>query len=218
MVSDTVQDVAQAAHDVGIAAWLGGAMYGKFAHNPALRQIESHAERGKVSNAAWNGYNVVNALGLGSAAVTYTAARFTELRNSNLTERERTLATVMDVLMSTSFVTGVANGILGAALARQAPEGAVPLETGIKPAPETPRDAARIAQSINVLGTANILSGIGLVAANAVFRRGAFSRPATRRALTRSSSPGRSGPNSLVVGLASGALGAAANELRRRKD
>jgi uncharacterized membrane protein YedE/YeeE len=216
MVSDTVQDVAQAAHDVGLAAWLGGAMYGKFAHNPSLRQIPSHADRGKVANTAWNGYNLVNALGLGTAAASYTAARFTELRTSNLTDRERTLATVMDLLMGASFITGVVNGVLGAALAKQAPDGAVPLETGVKPAPETPRDAARIARSLGVMGTANIVAGIGLVAANAVFRRGAFARPATRRALTRSSSPGRSGPNSLVVGLASGALGAVGNEVRRR--
>ena len=217
MVSDTVQDVAQAAHDVGIAAWLGGAMYGKFAHNPSLRLIASRADRGKVANAAWNGYNLVNAAGLGTAAATYTAARFTELRNSNLTDRERALATVMDVLMSTSVITGVVNGVLGGALARQAPEGAVPLETGVKPAPQTPRDAARIARSLGVLGTVNIVAGVGLVAANAVFRRGAFARPSTRRALLRSSEPSRPGPNSLIVGAASGALAAGLNELRRRK-
>jgi hypothetical protein len=213
MVSDTVQDVAQAAHDVGMAAWLGGAMFGKLAHNPSLRRIGSHAERGAVANAAWNGYNAVNALGLGSAAVTYTVARFTELRSSNLSDREETLATAMDVLMGASVVTGVVNGVLGAALARQAPEGAVPLETGVVPAPETPRDAARIARSLNVMGTLNIAAGVGLVAANAVFRRGAFSRPASRRALLRSSS---SGPSSLLVGVASGALAGGVNELRRR--
>jgi hypothetical protein len=215
MVSDTVQDVAQGMHDVGMAAWLGGAMFGKIAHNPSLRLIESHTERGKVANAAWNGYNLVNAVGLGSAAVTYTAARFTELRSSNLSDREETLATAMDVLMGASVVTGVVNGVLGAALARQAPEGAVPLETGVVPAEETPRDAARIARSLNVMGTLNIAAGIGLVAANAVFRRGAFSRPANRRALLRSSSSS-SGPSSLVVGVASGALAGGINAIRRR--
>lgn len=216
MVSDTVQDVGQAAHDVGMAAWLGGAMFGKLAHNPSLRQIASHTERGKVANAAWNGYNVVNAAGLGSAALTYAAARFTELRSSNLSDREETLATVMDVLMGASVVTGVVNGVLGAALARQAPEGAVPLETGVVPAEETPRDAARIARSLDVMGTLNILAGVGLVAANALFRRGAFSRPAARRALLGGGASGRSGPNSLIVGVASGALAGGVNELRRR--
>jgi hypothetical protein len=32
-VSDTPANRTRAAHDVGLAAWLGGAMFGKFAHN-----------------------------------------------------------------------------------------------------------------------------------------------------------------------------------------
>ena len=215
MVDDTVQDIAQVAHDVGTAAWLGGAMFGKFAHNPSLRQISSHAERGMVANTAWNSYNLVNAAGLGAAALVHVAARFTELRDSNLSDRERPLATAMDVLMATSVVTGVVNGVLGAALAKQAPGGAVPLETGVLPTTDTPRDAARIARAIGIMGTANIVSGVALVAVNAVFRRTAFSRPSSKRALTRSSAGG-SGPSSVVVGLASGAAGAAVNELRKR--
>jgi hypothetical protein len=216
MVSDTLQDIGQVAHDVGVTAWLGGAMYGKFAHNPSLRAISSHAERGKVANAAWNGYNVVNSLGLGSAAVTYTAARFTELRTTNLSDREQTLASVMDGLMAASVVTGVANAILGASLAKQAPEGAVPVETGTVPAADTPPKAAKIQRAIGVAGNLNILSGVGLVATNALFRRGAFARPAKRRALIRSTSSNGSGPNSLLVGAASGALAGVGNELRRR--
>lgn len=215
MVSDTVQDVAQVAHDVGLAAWLGGAMFGKFAHNPSLRFITSPAERGQVANAAWNGYNLVNAVGLGSAAAAYAGARLTELRPDNLSDREQALAAGMDVLMATAVVTGVANGVLGAALARQAPEGAVPMETGTEPALDTPRRAARLQRAIGVLGTVNIASGVLLVGENALFRRGAFSRPTTRRALTRSSSGG-SGPSSVLVGAAAGAVAATANEVRRR--
>jgi hypothetical protein len=215
MVNDTVQDVAQVAHDVGLAAWLGGAMFGKFAHNPSLRLIPSHTQRGQVANAAWNGYNAVNALGLGSAAVAYFAARKTELSSDNLSDREQSLATGMDVLMTTSVITGIANGILGASLARQAPDGAVPVETGTVPAVETPPRAARIQRAIGFFGTLNILSGVLLVAGNALFRRHAFSRPAARRALTRSSDR-RNGANSLAVGAIVGALAGAGNELARR--
>ena len=56
-VTDSLANGTRAAHDVGLAAWLGGAMFGKFAHNPSLRNIASHTERGSVSNAAWNSYN-----------------------------------------------------------------------------------------------------------------------------------------------------------------
>ena len=214
MVSDSVQDAAQVAHDVGLAAWLGGAMFGKFAHNPSLRLISSPAERGQVANAAWNGYNVVNAVGLGSAGAAYVAARRTELQSGNLTDRERALVTGMDFLMGTAVLSGVLNFALGGALARQAPEAAVPVETGTQPTRETPRRAARLQRAIGLLGTVNIVSGVLLVADNAVFRRGAFSRPATRRALRRSGDG--SAASSLVIGAVTGTLAAAGNELRRR--
>jgi hypothetical protein len=185
MVSDTVANTTRAAHDVGLAAWLGGAMYGKFAHNPSLRLIASKPERGKVSNAAWNRYNAVNALGLGSAAAGWLAARATEARPDRLSGRERTLSAVKDGLMVASLTTGVANFVQGGRLARQAPGGAVPVETGTVPAPETPPEAARIQRSLGVLGTANILAGIALVAVNGVLAQTDHSRPPLRRALFR---------------------------------
>jgi hypothetical protein len=185
MVSDTVANTTRAVHDVGLAAWLGGAMFGKFAHNPSLRSISSHAERGKTANAAWNGYNVINALGLGSAAAGWFAARATEARPDRLSGRERALSKAKDGLMVASLATGVANFVQGARLARQAPDGAVPVETGTVPAPETPPTAARIQRSLGVLGNANIVAGVALVAVNGVLAQTDHSRPPLRRALFR---------------------------------
>ena len=65
-VNETLANTARAAHDVGLAAWLGGAMFGKFAHNPSLEKITSHNERGSVANDAWGRYNVINTLGMGA--------------------------------------------------------------------------------------------------------------------------------------------------------
>src|SRR5215207_10839097 len=87
-VNDTVANVTRAAHDVGLAAWLGGVRFGKFSHNPSLEKISSHAERGSVSNAAWNGYNAINTAGLGAAAAGWGAARLTETNPVNLTGPE----------------------------------------------------------------------------------------------------------------------------------
>jgi hypothetical protein len=118
-VNDTLANATRAAHDVGLAAWLGGAMFGKFAHNPSLRKITSHTERGSVSSAAWNGYNPINAAGLGAAALGWGAARLTEAHPEELTGTERTLSRVKDGLMVTAVVTGIASGTLGARLARR---------------------------------------------------------------------------------------------------
>ena len=189
MINDTLQNVTRGAHDVGLAAWLGGSMFGKFALNPAVAGISDKSERGKVANLAWNGYNVVSSVGLGSAAVGYLAARSTELSDSNITDVERTLYRVQDGLMLTAVLTGVANGVQAGRLAKQAPDGAVPIESGTKPAPETPPAAAKIQKSLGALGNVNILAGIALVALNGMQSRAALSRPPLRRALFRRSTP-----------------------------
>jgi hypothetical protein len=75
--------------------------------------------------------------------------------------------------------------VQGARLARQAPGGAVPIETGLRPASETPEQAGRIQRSLSVLGPINLLSGVGLVASTGLFWRSAVSRPPLRRALRR---------------------------------
>jgi len=213
-VSDTLANSTRAAHDVGLAAWLGGSMFGKFAHNPSLEKISSHTERGSVSNAAWNGYNVINTAGLGAAALGWTAARFTEANAAKLTGTEQALSRAKDGLMAAAVVTGVASGIQGRRLARQGPDGAVPVETGTKPAPETPPQAARIQRSLGLLGTLNIVSGIALVAVNAVLAQTNHSHPAKKRALVRSSSNGSSSP--LWIGSAVATAAAVADQARRK--
>ncbi len=190
-VSDTLANSTRAAHDVGLAAWLGGAMFGKFAHNPSLEKISSHAERGSVANAAWNSYNAINTIGLGAAALGWGAARLTETHPDNLSGSEQRLSQAKDGLMVAALVTGIASGVQGERLAKQAPGGAVAVETGTEPAPETPPAAARIQRSLGRLSTLNILSGVALVAVNGILAQINYSHPAKQRALMRSS-PGRS--------------------------
>ena len=103
----------------------------------------------------------------------------------------------------------------GAQLARQAPDGAVPVQTGTKPDADTPPRAARIQRRIAVLGNLNLASGVALVAVNAVLAQMNHSRPAKRRALTRSSSPDSS-RSPLWVGSALATGAAAIDEVRRR--
>jgi hypothetical protein len=188
MTNDTVAEAARAAHDWGLASWLGGSMFGKFALNPSVAQISDHRERGKVVNAAWNGYNAINAVSLGAVATGWFASRLTETRPKRLSGRERDLAKAKDGLTIAALVTGVASAIEGARLAKVEPEGAVPVEMGTKPAAETPKAAARIQYALNGLGIANIASGVGLVIVNAMLAQVNYSRPPLRRALLRRSS------------------------------
>jgi len=212
-VSDTLANTTRAAHDVGLAAWLGGAMFGKFAHNPSLKKISSHAERGSVANAAWNGYNVINTIGLGAAALGWGAARLTEAHPDNLSGSEQRLSQAKDGLMVAALVTGIASGVQGARLAKQAPDGAVAVETGTQPAPETPPNAARIQRSLGVLSTLNIASGVALVAVNGILAQINYSHPSKQRALTRSSPGNGLSPAWALSAIATSA--AAIDQLRR---
>lgn len=183
--SDALANTVRAAHDWGLASWLGGTMYGKFALNPALARVSDKSERGKVLNAAWNGYNVINGLSLGAVTMGWLGARATEARPDKLSERERKLALAKDGLVVAAVGTGIASGVQGARLAKQAPDGAVPIERGNSPAPETPPEAARIQRSLGVLGTLNIATGVGLVVVNAILAQVGHSRPPARRSLLR---------------------------------
>ena len=116
--------------------------------------------------------------------------------------------------MTTAVLTGVLNGIQGARLAGQAADGAVPVETGTKPAADTPAKAARIQRSLAMLGNLNIASGVALVAVNAILAQTNHSRPSTRRALRRSSSP--NGRSPLWIGSTVVTAAALADQLRRQ--
>lgn len=216
-VNDTLANTVRAAHDVGLAAWLGGSMFAKFAMNPSLSRISEPAERGSVASAAWNGYNLVNAAGLGAGALGWAAARLTEAEDAELSGTEQKLSQAKDVLMTAAVVTGVLSGIQGGRLARQAPEGAVPIEDGTTPTNETPEKAASMQRSLGVLGNANIAIGVALVSVNAVLAQINYSHPAQRRALGRAAGNGSRSGSPLWLGTAVAGLAAAADEARRRR-
>ncbi len=223
MVSDPLAYAARAAHDIGLATWFGGTMFGKFALNPAVEAISERRERGKVLNAAWNGYNALNAAGLGAAAVGWAGARFTEANPVRMSSTENALSLAKDGLMVAAVATGLANGIQGARLARQARDGAVPVESGTEPASETPQPAAGIQRSLEVLGNVNVGVGAALIGVNAVLAQVNYSRPTARRAVLRRSNPvggilsGRGTDRTPISPFTIGAIVLAGlNELARR--
>ena len=213
-VNETLANTARAAHDVGLTAWLGGAMFGKFAHNPSLTKITNHYERGSVANDAWGRYNAISTVGMGAAVVGWAGARFTETQNARLTSTEQRLSQAKDGLMAVAVLTGVVSGVAGAALARQTPDGAVPVETGTVPAPETPESAARLQRVIGAASTLNIVSGVALVAVNGVLAQINYSHPPARRSFAQMSSAGAVSPAWVSAALAT--IGAAVDQGRRQ--
>lgn len=146
---------AWAVHNLGLGACFGGQLFGKYALNSKLGVIDSKPDRGKMLNAAWNSYNVINAASLGAATATWFAGR-TAVSGESIDEETRNLVLAKDALLIGSALVGLAAMTSGLKLTGQAPEGAVPIETGTKPAPETPEEAAKLLRTVNSLGNASL--------------------------------------------------------------
>lgn len=185
MVNEQLQNGARIAHDVGLATWFGGQVFGKFALNPVVRVIEDPATRGKVVNSGWFTFNPIGASGLTAAAAVRVAARLSELAPPRQTTMERRLSAAEDGLLALSILLTTATGIQGRRLAAQAPEAAVPIESGTEPGPQTPAAAADLQRSIGALGNGVLLAGLGVLSLRAVQDRLAYSRPPARRGLFR---------------------------------
>jgi hypothetical protein len=179
--SGAISQAGRAAHDLGLAGLLGGNLFGRMALHPAVAGISDKSERGKVVNAAWRRYGTVNSVSLAAVVGGWTVARFGEAADSRLTPGERRLARAKDGLIATVAVTGLATAAEGVRFAREAPEGAVPLEDGATPAPEASAAAARGKRTLNALGAANIVAEVALVTVNAALTQRQHRRPALRR-------------------------------------
>jgi hypothetical protein len=184
--NDTISSAGRAAHDVGLAAMLGGNLFGRVAMNPALGRVSDPRERGEVVNTAWARYGTVNSLGLAAVLAGWYGARATETQPRWLTDRERTLARAKDVTVGAVALTGVAAAIEGVRFARDCPDGAVPLADGSHSNADTPPGAARRKRVLNALSAAAIASEVALWGINAAMAQANFRRPAKRRVLKRS--------------------------------
>ncbi len=154
-------------HNLGLAAGFGGSLFGKIALNPAVKVISSKEERGQVTNLAWNGYNIVNAVSVGASALTWLVGRW-KLSGREIDSTTRALVITKDVLLGATVALGAANIVSGIYLANQAPEGRVPAETGNTPTAETPPAAAKTMKAIDIMGMINIVAMAGVIGITAL--------------------------------------------------
>jgi hypothetical protein len=181
--SDAISSLGRAAHDVSLAALIGGNLFGRVAMHPALSLVSDPRERGRVVNSAWQRYGIVNSLALSALLAGWVPARFGEARGELLSEQERMLAVGKDIAMGAVAVTGVAAALQGIRFARMESGGAIPLEDGSTPAPEAPESEAAAKRRLNVLGSAQLASTLALATVNAALSQASFRRPPKRRLL-----------------------------------
>jgi hypothetical protein len=178
-----LSQVGRAAHDVGLAGLLGGTLFGRLALHPSVTEISDKEERGKVVNAAWRRYGIVNSLSLLAVVGGWIGARAKEAAPGRLSKPERRLAVAKDALVGIVAVTGGAAAAQGVRFSHQAPDGAVPLEDGDHVTAEASEAQRRAKRRLNVLGMTSLAAELGLVGVNAALAQEGFRRPPRRRAL-----------------------------------
>jgi hypothetical protein len=146
-------------HKMGLGICLGGTLFGLIALNPSVARISDKRERGRVLNEAWMRFQTIGTLAMG---VTVAMWRLGGLKRAE-SDLDPTLAGIKNILLGGALVTSVASALVGMRIARQAPEGATPVESGTEPAPETPEEAARSQRLSAFLGLATVAQVAGVL-------------------------------------------------------
>ena len=171
-------NAAGIAHNLGLAAWFGGTLFGHVALNPTVSSISDRRERGRVLNESWARFNAVNALAIASTLLAWRAGGLKD--DAEL--RAPALARAKNLLLGGAATNAIASAILGARLASQARGGATPVESGTEPAPETPQEAATSQRLIGFFGSGSIALLAAVIALSGVIEtqpikaRGVLSR------------------------------------------
>lgn len=183
--SDFASSAGRAAHDLALAALLGGNLFGRVAMGPSLEEISEESERGRVLNRAWRRYGTVNSVALMTLVASWLPARLNDTHPRRLSDGERRLAVAKDVAVGAVIATGLASAASGVGFAKQAAGGAIPMESGMQTASQASPRASMLKGTVNVLGALNLFSEVSLAAINAATSQTGFRRPPARRVLRR---------------------------------
>ena len=144
---------------MGLGINLGGTLFGLVALNPSVARIGDRSERGRVLNEAWTRFQAVGTLAMVTTVAMWRLGGLKEAEG----DLDPTLAGIKNVLLGGALITSVASAIAGRRIARQAPEGDTPVESGAEPAPETPEEAAHSQRMSAFLGAATVALVAGVL-------------------------------------------------------
>ena len=158
----TLSTTAWVLHDLGLAAGFGGSLFGKFALDPAVRQISSREERGRVLKDAWGNYRLIQGVSLGAAAVSWFLGR-RMLSGRAFGKGVRRLVLAKDILFGVAVANGVASMISGSRLAARSSSDYVPIDTVGEPPGEIAVGSPRLRRASSILGSTNVLLAAGVI-------------------------------------------------------
>lgn len=162
MAAPTLTTSAYVLHNLGLAAGFGGSLFGRFALNPSARLVADKQDRAKIVNAAWNGYNIVNAVGIGATALTWFVGR-SKIDGRSISPLAHNLVIAKDVLMGATLISGLVSMISGGFLAKRTFQDGIAMESGSKAADDAPQDVKNATRLVNWLGVFSLATMAGLI-------------------------------------------------------
>ena len=163
----TLSTTAWVLHELGLAAGFGGNLFGQLALNPAVAEIQSKRERGKVTHVAWERYKTVNAASLALMAGTWFAGR-AMLTGREVGKGSRALTITKDFLVGGALVSGIGAMAFGRMLDKEIATSNEPITTGSRPSSETRERVANLQKITNGFGRFNVLMNAAVLGVTAI--------------------------------------------------
>lgn len=155
------QTVIRSMHDIGLAAWFGGSLFGAVGLNGAAAAVRDPQDRTRIAAAGWGKWAPVNAAALavhtigGVGLIAGNAARVAGQKGAGSNTVLKSVLT-----LSAMGVTAY-SGLQGAKLGKEAP---VPAAGATEPNAQTPAETAAAQRKLKVLQwTIPALTGVLLV-------------------------------------------------------
>lgn len=161
-----LSSAAWIAHDLGLAASVGGTLFGRLALQPALQQI-SGKQRDQVSDGAWRRFSWINLAAHGLVAATWFTGR-AMLGGREVNSTSRALTHVKDGLVAAGLATGVASIVLGRVLGNRIRQ---------RESVREEENVDGLRKAVGAIGIANLVSNAGVAAVTSVLAMEASQSP-----------------------------------------
>jgi hypothetical protein len=148
-MASTRNTVIRSLHDLGGAAWFGGALMGAIGVNGASRDVKDPAERAAVASAGWARWAPVSAAAIGAHLIGGAGLVLANRGRVRDQDGAGTNTVIKTVLTAAAIGTTAYSGILGAKIAAEADT--APAEGGTVPSDDTPDNVARLQQQQRIL-------------------------------------------------------------------
>lgn len=157
------------AHDVGLAAIVGGSLFGKTAFDPAINKLRNAKWREKVNEDAWGRYGPLTLAAHAAVAVPWLIGRLM-LSGKEVSGTARALTRAKDILIGVSLVTVAASAVLGRIMSRRkARERDAEAVGEANALPDNQAHEKRaLDRAIDVVSTVNLAANVGVMGVTSV--------------------------------------------------